>query len=241
MSARAAAALLALLGALSLAGCESTEQESAQIAKRLGHQRADAAVTQIKGTNASVRVDQARIVSTRAGTAAVLELTNTSNRPQADIPILITAFDATGKAVYTNATVGESSPSGELSYLAAHATAWWVDGSVLVAGGTPVRLTARIGEPTASAVPLSLSVSNLATGSNFVGPLISGKAVNGSATAESDATVYAVALVGGHPVAAGQGVIPALAAHASASFQVNVIGKASSGSVAATVVPAHLS
>ncbi|MGD0196933.1 MAG: hypothetical protein ABSC56_03345 [Solirubrobacteraceae bacterium] len=241
MTWRAGAALLALLGALSLAGCESTEQESAQIAKRLGHQSADAAVTQIKGTNAAVRVDQAQIVSSRSGTAAALELTNTSSRPQADIPILVTAYDAAGKAVYSNATVGESSPSGELSFLAAHATAWWVDGSLLAAGGTPVRLTAKIGDPTTSAVQLALSVSHLAAGSNFVGPLIDGKAVNGSASAESDATVYAVALVGGHLVGAGQGVVPALAAHGSASFQVNVTGKAAGATVAATIVPAHIS
>ena len=68
---RRSAALLTLLAAIALAGCESTEQESAKIAKRLGHQRASAAVTKIKGANSSVRIVSAQIVSSAGGTAAV--------------------------------------------------------------------------------------------------------------------------------------------------------------------------
>ena len=237
---RRSAALLTLLAAIALAGCESTEQESAKIAKRLGHQRASAAVTKIKGANSSVRIVSAQIVSSAGGTAAVLELSNSSSHAQADIPILITVYDAAGKAVYSNSTVGESSPSGELSLLGAHATVWWVDSNVLASGGTPVRVVVKIGAPTASPPAQSLSASRLASGSNFVGPFISGSASNSSAAAETDVTVYAVALAGARVVAAGQSLIPSLPAHGSASFQVNVDGKAKGATPAATIAPAHL-
>jgi hypothetical protein len=182
----------------------------------------------------------AQIVSSASGDAAVLELRNNSSHAQADIPILITVLDAAGKAVYSNSTVGESSPSGELSLLEAHATVWWVDPSVLASGGTPVRVVAKIGAPTASAPPLSLAASKLASGSNFVGPYIGGTATNSSSTAATDATVYAVALAGSRVVAAGQSLIPTLAAHGSASFQVNVVGTTKGAKPVATLAPAHI-
>jgi hypothetical protein len=238
---RGGVALAAAAVAIALAGCESTEQESAKIAKRLGHQTADATVTQIKGTDSSVRVDSAQIVSSRAGSAAALELTNTSGESQADIPILITAYDAAGKAVYSNGTVGDSSPSGELSLLGAHATVWWVDGNVLATGGTPVRVTARIGAPTAAAPALSLGATDLSSGSDFVGPFIAGKAVNDSSSTQTDVTVYTVALAGSRVVAAGQSLIPTLAARGSEPFQVNVAGSPKGAAAAATLVPAHVS
>jgi hypothetical protein len=237
---RRSAALLTLLAAIALAGCETTEQESAKIAKRLGHQEASAAVTQIKGADSSVRVVSAQIVSSASGDAAVLELRNNSSHAQADIPILITVLDAAGKAVYSNSTVGESAPSGELSLLEAHATVWWVDPSVLARGGTPVRVVAKIGAPTGSAPALSLAASKLAIGSNFVGPFIGGTATTDSSTAASDVTVYAVALAGSRVVAAGQSLIPTLAAHGSASFQVNVVGTTKGAKPVATLAPAHI-
>jgi hypothetical protein len=239
---RGGAALAAAAIAIALAGCESTEQQSAEIAKRLGHQTANATVTQIKGADADVRVDEAQLVHGSGATAAALELTNTSGRAQADIPILITVKDAAGATVYSNNTVGESSPSGELALLPAHATVWWVDGSVIASGGTPASVTAQIGKPTAPgpAQPSLLSVSKLSSGSNFVGPYIGGSATNGSATTLTDVTVYAVALSGDKVVAAGQSLLPTLAAHASSAFQVTVVGTTKGASPAATVTPGHL-
>ncbi len=231
---------VALLAVLVLAGCQTTQEKNAQIAKRLGKHNADAAVTKLKGSDPSVRVLSAQIVSTSGSTAAALELTNTSSTPQADIPILITAYDAAGKAVYTNATVGAGSPSGELSLLAAHATAWWVDASVLSSAGAPVRVVAALGAPTAKAPQLTLSAAGIAGGSNFVGPLISGKAINGTSSVLSMVTVYAVALAGSKVLAAGQSVIPTLAANHSSAFQVNVIGHVKGATYAATIAPAHI-
>lgn len=239
---RGGVALAAAAVAIALAGCESTEQESAQIAKRLGHQTADATVTQISGANTAIRVDQAQIVHSSSGTAAALELTNTSATAQADVPIVITVKDAAGATVYSNDTVGVDSPSGELALLAAHATVWWVDSSVLATAGTPASVTAQIGKPTAAAPaqPSGLSASKLSSGSNFVGPYIQGTALNASSTAQSDVTLYAVALAGGHVVAAGQSLVPSLAAHGSGAFQVNVLGSPKGASLAVTTAPAHL-
>jgi uncharacterized lipoprotein YmbA len=236
------AACASVIVAVLLAGCETTEQQSARIAKTLGHQSTGAIDTQITGTNREVRVDQAVLVSSASGTAAALELTNTSATAQADLPILITVSDATGKPVYTNDAVGTSSPSGELSFLPAHATVWWVDGDLLLSGGAPVHIAARIGKAATAtpAVPASLSATHLKVGSNFVGPLIGGTVTNGSSTAQTDLAIYAVALSDGHVVAAGQSALPTLGAHTSAPFQVTVVGKPKGATAVVTVAPAHI-
>jgi hypothetical protein len=237
---RRGAAPLTLLAAIALAGCETTEQKSAQIAKRVGNQRADAQQTKIAAANKSVRILRSAIVRGAGGSAAVLELENTSAATQRDIPIVITAYGASGKAVYTNNTVGASSPTGELSLLAGHATAWWVDSNVLSSAGEPVRLVAQIGAGSTGAAPAPLRSANLVGGSNFVGPYIGGSATNASDSALSDVTVYAVALAGGRVVAAGQSLIPVLSAHRSTSFEVTVIGSPKGASPAATIAPGHL-
>jgi hypothetical protein len=236
------AAFASAIVAVLLAGCETTEQESARIAKTLGHQSTAVAVTKIAGTNREVRVDKAALVSSAGGTAAALELTNTSAKAQADVPILITVTDAAGKPVYTNDTVGTSSPSGELSLLPAHATVWWVDGNLLLSGGAAVHVVAQIGKATtvAPATTTTLSATHLNVGSNFVGPLIGGTVTNGSSAPQTQLAIYAVALSGGQVVAAGQSALPTLGGHASAPFQVTVVGKPKGATTAVTVAPAHI-
>jgi hypothetical protein len=231
----AAGALLAL----SVAGCETTEQKSAAIAKHLAHERANATTTKIAHASKTIRILSAQLVR-GAGTAAALELQNTSGQARADVPIVITVTDASGKVLFTNATAGSDTPSGEIAFIGAHATAWWVDANVLVASGTPKSVSARIGDGVAAprGVP-GLSTADLSTGSNFVGPFISGRVLD-DAQAASDVTLYAVALTGTRVLAAGQSLIPTLRSHGASSFQVSVIGAPKGGRLEATAVPEHL-
>lgn len=232
----AASALLSLL-----AGCETTQQESARIAKKLGHQTAVAVTTHVGSANPNIEIDELQLVRSGSATAAAIELTNTSASPQEGIPIVIDAYDAAGREVYSNDTVGTSSPSGELSLLAGRATAWWVDGNVLANGGTPVRLTVKIGLPQlhAPAQLPALSAGGLSAGSNFIGPVIGGTLVNGSGGVASDVTIYAVALAGRRVVGAGQSLVPQIAAGARVSFAVNVTGTAKGAVPIVTVAPAR--
>jgi hypothetical protein len=242
MTVRAVAlAAIVVAAVVTLAGCESTEQESAQIAKRLGHQSAGVTITKVGAANHNVRVDQRQLVQSSSGTAAALELTNKSARAQVDIPILITVYDHAGKPVYSNDDAGADAPSDELSLLPAHATVWWVDPNVLASAGSAVSVSAKIGASTTSAPPAAvLAASHLHSGSSYVGPFVGGKVLNRSTTAQTDVTIYAVELAGGHVVAAGQSLVASLAAHASASFQVSLIGSAKGAKPAATAAPAHI-
>jgi outer membrane murein-binding lipoprotein Lpp len=231
-----------VLAVVTLAGCESTEQQSAKIAKRLGHQSAGVTITQVGAANDNVRVDQRQLVQSSSGTAAALELTNKSARAQVDIPILITVYDHAGKSVYSNDDAGAGAPSDELSLLPPHATVWWVDPNVLASAGSAMSISAKIGAPTTStpAPAAVLAASHLHSGSSYVGPFVGGKVLNRSPSAQTDVTIYAVELAGGHVVAAGQSLVASLAAHASASFQVSLIGSAKGAKPAATVAPTHV-
>jgi hypothetical protein len=224
-----------------LAGCETTQQQSARIEKRLGHQTAVALTTHLGATNPNIKIDRLQLIRSHAGTAAAIELTNTSADAQAGIPIVISVDDAAGKQVYTNDTVGTSSPTGELSLLAGHATAWWVDANILASGGQPATLTVKIGTPQLRAPAQSspLTASDLAGGSNFIGPLISGTLVSGSSTVQSQVTLYAIALQGSRVVAAGQSLVPEIAAHARAPFQVGVYGTVKGAALVVTAAPAR--
>ena len=237
---RPANAVAAALLAFAVAGCATTEQKSATIAKRLAHDRADASSTRIAATSRTIRVLSAQIERSASGTAAALELENTSAAPRANVPILISVSDSAGKTLFTNATVGTSTPSGELSLIGAHATIWWVDANVLVGSGTPVHVSARVGEGIAApAQATALTTTSLSAGSNFVGPFIAGRALDDGG-AQSDVTVYAVALSGERVIAAGQSLLPTLAGHASSPFQVSVIGSPKGGLLEVTGAPAHL-
>jgi hypothetical protein len=234
--ARAAAATLLAIG---LAGCETTEQKSAAIEKRLAGRRASTTLTRIGATSKVVKVLSAQLVHSAAGTAAALELRNTSSEARADVAIVIDVTDATGKSVFTNASAGASSPSGEISLIGPHATVWWVEANVLTSDLAPSHVSARVGrgEPAVAGARV-LRATHLTSGSNFAGPFIGGRVVNGAAALD-DVAVYTVAVADGHVLAAGQSLIPRLGGHATTSFQVNVIGSPRRARLTATIVPAH--
>jgi hypothetical protein len=236
---RGGIAPLALLATIALAGCETTQQKSAQIAKRDANQTADAQQTKIGAASKTIKVDQAQLVHTSSGTAAAIQLTNLSSQAQAHIPIILTAYDAAGKAVYSNNTVGADVPSGELTLLGPRATVWWVNSNVLAGAGTPVRVSAQIGAGKTPATTPALSVSRLSSGSNFVGAFISGRARNGSTKAQSQVTIYAVALDGTRVTAAGEDIVPSIGAGSSATFQVTVTGITKRATVTAIAVPGN--
>ena len=74
---RRAAAALAAAGTLVIgaAGCETTQELSAKIGRRLGHQSAIATTTKLGAVNRDVRVIQTALVAGGGETAVAVELT----------------------------------------------------------------------------------------------------------------------------------------------------------------------
>jgi hypothetical protein len=237
---RPAAALAATVAvALGASGCQTTQELSAKIARRLGHQSAIATTTGLGATNRDVRVTASALISSGGQSAVAVELTNTSAQAQTNFPVLIDVLDAKDRSVYRNDTKGIEPSLQQLALLPAHATAWWVDNEVLTAATGSLKVTAAVGAPTTAApatVPAITAVAVTASNS-FPGPHVSLTVVNHSTVAQMQLPVYAVALRGGRVVGAGRGLVPALAAGARTALEVPMTGSVDTSTISLTIAP----
>ena len=231
----AAAAVVVALGAT---GCETTQELSAKIGHKLGHQSAVAGTTGIGAANRQVRVVRAQIVPGNPA-AVALELTNTSASPQVDIPVLIDVRDAKGRSVYRNDTTGIDPSLQQLALLDAHATVWWVDNQILASGGAPSSVVARIGAATgkAPAVLPQLRATKVSASNSFPGPHVDATLRNGSAVTQAQLPAYVVALRGGRVVGAGRGIVASLAPGANAPVEVPMTGAVTGATITVSVAP----
>jgi hypothetical protein len=240
---RAAAALAAAATiAIGVSACETTQQLSAKIARKLGHQSAIAGTTKLGAVNRDVRVSATALVSSSGETAVAVELTNSGSQTQTDFPVLLDVLDASGRSVYRNDTKGIEPAIQQLALLPARATAWWVDNDLLASGGVPKTVTVAVGASTAgppASVP-AIATRDVGASDSFPGPHVSVTVENRSAVAQSQLPVYAVALRGGRVVGAGRGVVPELAAGASAQVLVPIVGAVSGSTISLTIPPTGL-
>jgi hypothetical protein len=235
----AAAAFAAGLIVLGASGCETTQEQSAKIARTLGHQSAIAGTTRLGADNRDVRIEQEVLLTAAGQSAVALKLTNTSTQTQTDFPVLIEVLDAKGSAVYRNNTSGIEPSIQQFALLAPHATAWWVDNEVLASGGVPKTATGQLGAATApapSAIP-SITTEAVSASDSFPGPHVSVTVRDRSTIAQRQLPVYAVALRGGRVVGAGRGIIPSLAPGAAAQVQIPIVGSVSESTISLAVPP----
>lgn len=241
---RQAAAALAAAGLLALgaAGCETTQERSAKIGRRLGHQSAIAAITALGTVNRDVRIDRTVLLRAGGQSAVALKLTNLGAQTQIAFPVLIDVLDAKGHSVYRNNTKGIEASIQELALLAPHASAWWVDNEILASGGVPTTVTAALGASTArapGAVP-EITTRGVSASDSFPGPHVTMTVHNRSPFAQSQLPVYAVALRGGMAVGVGRGIVPSLGAGARAVIQVPLVGTVTGATISVTVPPTSL-
>lgn len=224
------AAALALL-ALSLAGCESTQEKSAKLEKAAKLQERSAAPATrglvIKRASRLVEVLATAVVHSSEGTAAAVTLRNSSSHTLRDVPIEIHVRDAHGASIYANDIPGLGAPLRSVALLPAHGELTWVDDQIQ-APGTPASVVALVGEGT----PATTSPPRLAiTGAHTVedpanGPGAAGRLANPSAVVQREVVLYAVARRGTRVVGAGRAVLPEVPAHGSVAFQLYFIGEA---------------
>jgi len=231
-----AAAAIAAAAALVLGGCETTQQQSARIGLRLGHQSARAGTTRIGARNRVVRVVRTAIVAGSPAAVAV-ELTNTSATAQAAIPVLIAARDAKGATVYRNDTRGIQPSLQQLALLPAHTTAWWVDNEVLASGGAATAVTVQVGAASATRTVPRVAARDPQASDSFPGPHVDVTVHSAAAAAQSQLPLYAVAIRAGRVVGAGRALIPSLGGGASATAEIPMTGAVSGATIAITVAP----
>ncbi|HLM85878.1 MAG TPA: hypothetical protein VK272_06785 [Solirubrobacteraceae bacterium] len=242
------AAALALL-ALTLAGCESSQEKSAKIEKVVKREaKQDAArkalaqrsLTITHGST-KIEVTSTTVLHSSEGTAALVTLRNLSATAQRDVPIQITVKSTSGAPLYINNTPGLAPALVSMPLLPAHATLTWIDDQVQ-ASGTPASVSAKVGEgqATSGALPkLSVQGAQLIEG-GAAGPEVEGSIVNRSSVGARAVVVYAVARRTGAIVAAGSAVVPQVEAGASEHFQAFLIGSAKGARLEVSAAPSSL-
>jgi hypothetical protein len=200
--------VFAVAGAL-LAGCQSTQERSAEIGRSAKRLARETGLT-ITRRNADVRVGQHAVVQDRNGVAAVVELRN-GGADQADVPVQVTVRDPRGKGIYSNTTPGLDPSLVSVPVLARREKVFWVDNQI-VATGRAARLDVKVGAartPAPSRVP-RIEVSGLRLGHDTDGAFVKGVVRNRSSVTQRRLTVYCVAHRGGRVVAAGRATVDRL-------------------------------
>ena len=217
------------LACLALAGCESTQERSARL-ERAAHRKAvvqSASGLKIGSPSRSVEVISATALHTSEGTAVAVLLGNTGPA-QREVPLLISVGQGGGPPV-TNSEPGLARSLISSAYVPAHGTAVWVDDQLTLTG-RPGAVEAKVGEgkpATGPAPKIELGAHRLEREPS--GEALTGTVTNRSPVAQHELPVYAVATRGGRTVAAGRGVVDALAPGASGKFTIFLVGTGAQG------------
>jgi hypothetical protein len=205
----APAAGAALLLALAAAGCESTQDKSARIAKH-----SNQALNQ-KGLQITKRSNQVRVLKTFAlndanGSAAVVELRNLSGSTLANVPIAIDVRDGHGASVFKNDAPGIEPTLIAAPVLLPRRPFTWVNDQVQTGGG--VSVAATVGA--ARAVPAKLPKLTITPPKLLDDPVSGlyamGFVRNDSTIEQRKLIIFGVARHGGRVVAAGRSGIDRL-------------------------------
>jgi hypothetical protein len=234
----AAAALLAIAP---LAGCESSQDKSARLAKKGG-----VAFTRkgldVRHLNASVKVLGTTVIQDKNGAAAVVELRSTSPSALVNVPISIDVLGPGRKTVFKNDAAGLETSLVSASVIEPRTDFAWVNDQVTPSGPTK-SLDARVGQATGHApsqLPkLELSAPKL-TNDPVSGMEASGMVTNRSQVEQKQLIIYAVARRGTKVVAAGRGEIQRLRVGKKAAFHIFFIGNPSGAKVSVAAPPTVL-
>jgi hypothetical protein len=200
---RLAAIGMAGLLASALTGCESSQSKSARLAKEAKTTLTAKGLT-VTTQNPDVKVDDGIVLHDKYGSAAIVEVQNTSSTAQVGLPIAIAVTDKSGKTAFKNDAAGLEKGLTHLDYLPPKAHVAWVNNQVKV--DDPKSVEAKVG-PSAGKAPAKvpeLVVSNVHYENDPDGVVVKGQVTNRSSILQRNVTVFIVARKGGRIVAAGR-------------------------------------
>jgi hypothetical protein len=220
--------------ALALAGCESTQEKSAQLEKTAHHTHLAERGLSIARASTNVSVLGAVLVHGAEGAAAVVTLRNDSARVLKDVPIAITVKDAGGSTIFQNDAPGLEAALTSLGSLPAHGIATWVDDQV-PATGDPASVSAIAGvSPAVSGALPEIEVTGVRPSEESGSATAAGTVRNRASVTQQALVVYVVARRAGRVVAAGRAILPEVAPGAAVPFQAFLVGSPRGASLQAS-------
>ena len=230
---------LAVLAAVTLTSCQSSQDKSREIRARAQATAPKPLV--ISKPNKDVKVVHTTLLHDQNGDAIVAELKNESKQVLVNVPILVDIRDPNGKTVYKNDTAGIDFALNHIAVLQPGETFFWVNDQVTGEGKT-AKVT--VGQPEAKTPsgPLpELAVSPPKLQHDFSGANVSGTVTDKSKIDQARLILFAVGRQGGRIVAAGRGQIKALKVGAKpAPYNIYFIGNPAGADVQIQAPPTTL-
>jgi hypothetical protein len=241
MPAARAFAVMAGLASLAVAGCQSTQDRSAEIKReglrKLKRQHGLVVTRQ----NPDVKILSTATLHDANGSAVVVQMRNLTPRALAKPQISVEIDNAAGKPVYRNDAPGLEESLVGASVLPARGELWWVNDQVQPTGAL-ARVKALVGDakPTAGPTP-QIDLRGLHLYEDPVsGIAVKGQAYNRSTVEQPRLVIYAVARKGGKIVAGGRGIVERLRTDKPSRFTVFFIGDPRGGQVLLSAPPTAL-
>jgi hypothetical protein len=233
---RGAIALLALM--LLLSGCQSTQQRSAELQRRASRATLAQHSVSVTHQDPSVQVLDSAVVHSSTGAAVVVTLRNRSSSPIQNAPIEITVRDFHRTLLYQNDTPDLEPSLRSVPLMMGGSGALWVDDQLPLTD-TPASVSAVVGVGAHLAhATARLSVSGVhRVDEPGVGSGVAGTVTNHSKLTQRDVLVYAVGRRARHITAAGRAAIPEIPPHASAPFQLFLLGDAGGAKIQTSALP----
>lgn len=201
-------AACAVVLALPLAGCTTTQERSAALAKS-SEKAAKAKRFNVGRTNPVIRAASVTTLKGPDANAVVVKVVNRSKTSQVAVPIGLDLYDAKRTAFFTNRVDGLDAPLNTLP-LAPPGTSWWVNNQLPATKASRTRVRIGTSRTTAPATLPEIKVSGVKLADDGDVKVARGKVENRSAVAQLRLTIFGVAIKDGKVVAAGRSVIEKL-------------------------------
>lgn len=231
----------ALAGALVLAGCESSQDKSARLAKQGGKAFARKGLD-VRHENPNVKVAGTTVLQDQNGAATVVELKNTSPTRLVNVPVAIDVLGAGKKSVFKNDAPGLEPSLVAAPIIEPRSSFTWVNDQVTPSGRAH-SVDVKIG-PAPDRAPSDLPKLDVSPPSLKRDPVSGLEAVgsvrNTSKVEQRALVIYCVARKGGRVVAAGRSAIERLKVGQKLFYHVFFIGDPSGGKLSIEVPPTVL-
>jgi hypothetical protein len=238
---RVAACAAGLLAIAGLSACESTQDKSAQLAKKAKKFSAGEKLV-ITKENPTIKVGRTTVLKDANGAAVVLELHSDARADQVQVPIAIDVKGAKGKTVFRNDAPGLEPTLTSAPLVLPRSTTVWVNDQVVTAT-QPKSVAAKVGQPRGAApkqLPkIEVEAPTLKT-DPVSGVYAQGRIKNDSKLVQRKLVLFAVARKGGKVVAAGRGQIKKLNPNRRSKYTIFFIGNPKGAKVAVTAPPSVL-
>ena len=217
--------LLCVCAAVLAAGCQSTQEKSAELERKGGEAFKEEGLS-VKRASRDVKVLSKAVLSDENGAAAVAQLKNVSKRTLVRVPVAIDVLGKKRKSLFKNDDPGLEPSLVGVSVLRPGEEIFWVHDQVF-ATAKPQKVAVKAGKD-AGGAPAKLPEIQV-TPAKLVVDATSGVAAEGKVRNRSDLlqkklVIFGVARRAGKVVAAGRSQVERLKPRKSATYQIFFIG-----------------